>query len=642
MHVDKDVVSLPVIHLGDPVLSKDKRHHIYGHFCIEDSFDRLSAKYADHTCVPIRENDARAGEARPGTSTRAHAIARAPSVSTSGAAGPPLNLNLTAMSFPLGTISNLSDNEAAVQQLLEYYHSNKSNPNLFKTSSNREPIDLQDIYDYLFLLPNKYYALGAGTYSSWIKVGWALNNTSPDLFPMWLKFSSQADGFLDSDIAELYHTWTRMQPKNDPNSALLSWKSIRYWAREANPVEAKRIYEKNIYNLVDKLFSYADFNETDVAHVLYKICGDSIVCASIKNGVWFYYENHRWKENDSGTELRGRITNELYGIVEKIYIEKREAHKTKEDAEVDQQIIANHCDETTAESSAQDDEKERENKIVAAQCKRLTTVLQYIKRTSHKNNIMVEARHCFLKSNFLECLNQDPYKIGFENGVFCFKDKQFRAGRPDDFLTLSTKMNYVPIDRTNAEDVRILEEIEEFFRQLFPDPDLCQYMWLHLASCVLGTCLQETIHIYMGKGANGKTVLTQFMKLVLGDYYGDAPVTLVTQKRVNVGNTSSEVAQLRYARYADAGAVEGRPHQRRHPQATDRRRPDERSRALPIGHHVQADVQAHNGHQQSAKGRRDRRRHLATHPRDPIRVEVHERTIRRIYRGAVQAPVPSR
>jgi phage/plasmid-associated DNA primase len=40
------------------------------------------------------------------------------------------------------------------------------------------------------------------------------------------------------------------------------------------------------------------------------------------------------------------------------------------------------------------------------------------------------------------------------------------------------------------------------------------------------------------------------MSFVLGEYYADIPVTLVTEKRVGIGNTSSEIMQLKGVRFA--------------------------------------------------------------------------------------------
>ena len=68
-------------------------------------------------------------------------------------------------------------------------------------------------------------------------------------------------------------------------------------------------------------------------------------------------------------------------------------------------------------------------------------------------------------------------------------------------------------------------------------------MWEHLASTLLGTNENQTFNIYTGSGANGKSKLVELMSIILASI--KAPFQLlVTQKRNNIGGTSSEVYNL--------------------------------------------------------------------------------------------------
>jgi len=136
----------------------------------------------------------------------------------------------------------------------------------------------------------------------------------------------------------------------------------------------------------------------------------------------------------------------------------------------------------------------------------------------------------------------------FTNGVVDFKDKSFRKGHPDDYISKSTNIKYESLNEKR--DQRIIEEIEEFMRQLFPIPELNKYMWDHLASCLIGTNQNQTFNIYTGSGRNGKSKLVELMSLILGEYKGTVPITLITQKRNSIGSTSSEIVQLMGTRYA--------------------------------------------------------------------------------------------
>ena len=95
----------------------------------------------------------------------------------------------------------------------------------------------------------------------------------------------------------------------------------------------------------------------------------------------------------------------------------------------------------------------------------------------------------------------------------------------------------------HKKNAKIIAEIEDFATQLFPIKELNTYMWDHLASCLIGTNQNQTFNIYTGKGRN-ESKLVELMSLILGEYKGTVPITLITQKRNSIGSTSPEVMQL--------------------------------------------------------------------------------------------------
>ena len=74
-------------------------------------------------------------------------------------------------------------------------------------------------------------------------------------------------------------------------------------------------------------------------------------------------------------------------------------------------------------------------------------------------------------------------------------------------------------------------------------------MWQHLASSLLGYTSQ-TFNMYIGKGSNGKSVLTKLMSDLLGEYKGDVPLTLITEKRQKIGGLAPEIVDLKGVRFA--------------------------------------------------------------------------------------------
>ena len=161
---------------------------------------------------------------------------------------------------------------------------------------------------------------------------------------------------------------------------------------------------------------------------------------------------------------------------------------------------------------------------------------------------MREARELFYDKNFIQNIDSNPYLLCCNNGVIDIKNKEVRKGRPDDYISKSTLIDYKPFNTIQDSDK--VTEINDFIAQLFPLEELRGYMWEHLASCLVGTSDNQTFTMYTGDGRNGKSKLVDLMGKVLGEYKGTVPITLVTQKRNSIGSTSSEIVQLMGIRLA--------------------------------------------------------------------------------------------
>jgi len=386
---------------------------------------------------------------------------------------------------------------------------------------------IQETHEYTMTLPESYY--GPGSYNNWIRVGWALSATSDKLFLTWLKFSSRdicrdtlkgTNGKFDwSNVTELYDIWDSFKRDNARGDGL-THRSIMYWSKINSPEKYKIVYEKTIDYFVNQ--SVKTPTEFDLAQVLYQMYKDRFVCVSIKHNFWYEYKNNRWREIDQGTALRMLISTKMW----RVYIDRVRF----ETAKIDQQ--EHHADGEQYKSLAHT----------------YADICEYLKKTIWKNNIMREARELFYDQNFIEKLDQNPYLLCFNNCIVDFETGEHRKGRPDDNISKCTNIDYVPINRTTHG--KTMDEVSEFIAQLFPDEELRTYMWEHLASCLVGTNENQTFNIYTGSGRNGKSRLVELMGKCMGEYQGTVPITLITQKRNNIGSTSSEVVQLMGTRYA--------------------------------------------------------------------------------------------
>jgi P4 family phage/plasmid primase-like protien len=404
----------------------------------------------------------------------------------------------------------------------------------------REEYSIIEVHHYTMGLNEDY----SNDYNKWIRVGWALHNTDHRLFLTWMAFSAKSSKFSFSDIGRYYEMWnTEMTDEG------LSGRSIMYWLKQDDIAKYKEIKYKSIEYYMEETISCS--NEYDLALVLFHLYKDQYRCADIKNKVWYEYKNHRWQEIDSGFSLRLNISKEL----SKLYSDKsdkilneliQKSGASPADMELALQGDAHSVAETEATVEKDASQLERLRKL----SQKYNDISKKLKQSAFKNNVMREAADLFYKEEpkFYEKLDTKPHLLCFNNGVFDFAERCFRQGRPDDYVSMSTNINYVEYKPEVHTDIS--GEIHEFMGKLFPRRDLCEYMWQHLASTLIGVNKNQTFNIYNGRGSNGKSKLVELMSRVLGDYKAVVPISLVTSKRGGVGSATPEIAALKGIRYA--------------------------------------------------------------------------------------------
>jgi P4 family phage/plasmid primase-like protien len=328
---------------------------------------------------------------------------------------------------------------------------------------------------------------------------------------------SKASDFDYNTIPDLYNQWKNYFHKKEDG---VTRRSIMYWAKQDAYEDFCKVKNNSIENFIEEtLNTQTDF---DFAQVLYQMFKDKYVCTSITNKTWYNYKNHRW-EPDKGLSLRLAISKDMHNLYKKKledYTNEMQNHNPNDE-------IIEHI--------------KRKSKSLCEICVKL-------KKTNDKNNIMRESMEIFYDKEFVKKMDSNKYLLCFNNGVVDFKSKTFRDGYPQDYITKTTNIDYIPLNRERHSNT--IQELTEFMEKLFPVVSLNKYMWEHLASCLIGTNLNQTFNIYRGSGSNGKSILTDLMSQGLGEYKGTVPITLVTEKRNGIGGTSSEIVQLKGIRYA--------------------------------------------------------------------------------------------
>jgi P4 family phage/plasmid primase-like protien len=352
----------------------------------------------------------------------------------------------------------------------------------------------------------------ASVYDTKMEIGWILFNISDgsqEGLEMWLDFL-QRDPEKYNEAKAVYR-WTREMKKKG-----LSIGSLKFIARKDNPEKYEALHREQQKDL---LYKSLLGGHRDIAVQLYEKYGGQYVCADVSRKLWYEFREHRWVRCPEGISLKSKISTDIL------------LRYTEEGAK-----MFKVCGEDLGSEQSQ----ENSNKI-----KQLNKVIASLNSAPFKNNVMVECMELFYKEDFLEKLDRNIYLTGFNNGVLDLKQMEFRSGRPDDYVSLSTGYDWKDFD---DDDNEVLE-CGDFLLKLFPNPLIRRYAVEYFASILKSGNFQKTFVIMTGEGDNGKSVLIEVLEKVLGDYMEKLPTSLITSGRTQSSGSTMDTELLRKKKY---------------------------------------------------------------------------------------------
>ena len=173
---------------------------------------------------------------------------------------------------------------------------------------------------------------------------------------------------------------------------------------------------------------------------------------------------------------------------------------------------------------------------------------------SNKMNDII--KHILTKAEEIEKdFNSDPFLLGFNNGVYDLKNDEFRDYTYNDYITLTTKYDYKPVDYWRASNVKIKKELEKILNDIHPIKENRDLFLQVLASGLDGRAYQK-LFLFNGQGGNGKGLTGALMDIILGDYYFQPGNGIL--KDVERANTPSpDMFNLKNKRYINFKEVAG-------------------------------------------------------------------------------------
>jgi P4 family phage/plasmid primase-like protien len=361
----------------------------------------------------------------------------------------------------------------------------------------------------------------ATPYNTWLNVGLCLYDISDELLPEFIDFSKQSDNF---DLDGCNKFWTTCKKKSN-NEQKLTIATLRFWAKEDNPTEYSKFYNDNLNGF--SLEDTAKLNELlkninierdhEIALIIKSLYGRSFACSSVKTQGWYHFENHRWNHCDAGYKLNNLISEHFTKYVFTIYKQLNDEHL-----------------------------KDINDENITKKKDKFFNFITKLNKSTYKKTLMTECANTFYEKNFISGLDEKTILIGFENGVYDFKNKEFRDGIPEDKLTFSTGYNYNMDYTLQHHDIL---ELERIIKLIQPNEDVRLFMLCHIASCLVGGNKDQKIVFWIGPGGrNGKSTIQNLISGALGRYYKYVDNTLITKERGKSNEASPDILELKGVR----------------------------------------------------------------------------------------------
>lgn len=341
----------------------------------------------------------------------------------------------------------------------------------------------------------------------WINAAYALKNTFGDEKGFELFELLTLKHGTENKKNEYANVWKYVKNDDKTSNNKLTIGSIKRWAKLADPEKYKEIIkgkplDEGLYNNLLNKYGLVQYFTSDIGMVnlIKKLQPDKFIWI---NSVLYCWTGFKWEKNNF--EFQKYISIGMNEYLNEV------SSNIKTDFTCDD---VNIKDKTFMEELA----CITDILYIISFCKRvILTSLSTIKR-------IIEASEPYFNNDKIK-FDDNPDLLGFNNGVYDLIKHEFRPYKYDDYMTMTCGYDY-----TDKIDPIKLKELNNLIEKIMPDPDVRKLYLQILSAGLTGKAIEKFV-IFNGGGRNGKGLMNEFMKLVLGDYaliY--ANVSILTEK----------------------------------------------------------------------------------------------------------------
>jgi len=417
-------------------------------------------------------------------------------------------------------ILEVNDNfKEKYERIKDNYASKKKSKSITSTTSTTSTTDNDD-YNIKLVKLIKNETLGKR--DDWLKIIFAMKREE-----YTEEFAKQTSLRATGNFTPLTEeVWKSTWDSEDGRDDGLSLGTIKFYAKRDNPLEYYRLKLKsNDIFPSDRKEICSCVTEKYFAELFVFLSKDIIY---VKNDDNFYtWLNNRWNKEDKkiGYYARQLYSRTLYNYFNNINITL---------LKIGGLIIG---DEALTEINRKLIQKTGDTNVLLG-------------KTTWLNNIWTELKSIIISKNNNIEFDCQPNLIAFNNKKYDFNKCEFTEIKREDYLSMSCNYDYIEPDGDK------IKKIDKLFTEIHPNPEIrACYLSIMYNSLIGG--IKKKFIIANGSGGNGKGLINELLRHLLGDYAYEGNTTVLTEKIK--GGANPEIAHMNKKRlvlWKEAGAEE--------------------------------------------------------------------------------------
>jgi P4 family phage/plasmid primase-like protien len=361
-------------------------------------------------------------------------------------------------------------------------------------------------------------------YTKWVELGMLLSKFGDYGVNLWKDFSKNYSDYDEDEINKKLITFS----ENDG----LQFGSLYHWLKEDNKKYSKYYYIKykeliNFINIdffeiegieLDRLYVEEDRGYIKMYYAKFK---DKLVCTSQESHTFLLYNKEtQLYEFKTIKDIQNHFMDTMKIIIEPLV----KYYKKKAD-----KIRYNNKDKA----------KKYDKKILE-----ILYTPEFYKACKSKHLMpLIESQ--FYNQKIMTKMDNNKELFPVKNGVINLKTGEFRKRTKDDYFSFELNVEWKGLDYNT-------DDIDNFFNDIMlNDKAMILYLQKLLGYSISGYINEQKFVIMWGNGGNGKGVLQNLLKKLLGKYYRQLTNDVVMEtKKSLAGSASPHLMQLLGARLA--------------------------------------------------------------------------------------------